>query len=214
MVELHTSIQSFFKGDNQFIRSSVSIENSRGLLFIDNSTFTGGGYPGKVLFEFTGEDLRLNNCTFENNALDQNVVASISASTVGVTGSTFINNTVKAFGDAAPIAILGRPLLALADENLFSCNGIRHPDGRLTYPYPIHLDVAHTPNIYARGNIVANCSISETVTPPTMFKFIFKQNLPSTKDKTLHLEVYTTRIFSSWSCDLLWSVFCWQILFC
>ncbi len=156
----------------------MSIETPRGLLFIDNSTFTGGGYPGKVLFEFIGGDLRCNNCTFENNALDQNVMASISASTMGVTGSTFINNTVKSFGDAAPIAVLGRPLLVLADENLFSCNGIRQPDGRLTYPYPIQVDVAHTPNIYARGNVIANCPISETVTPPITVKFISKQNPP------------------------------------
>ncbi len=173
MVELHTSIESFFKGENKFIRSSVSIENTRGLLFIDNSTFTDSGYPGKVLFEFTGGNLRCNNCTFENNALDQNVMASISASTVGVTGSTFINNTVKDFGDAALVAVLGRPLLVLADENVFSCNGIRHPDGRLTYPYPIQVDVAHTSNIHAKGNVIANCPISETVTPPIMCHIIF-----------------------------------------
>ncbi len=141
------------------------VKVEQGLFFADNSTFSEGGYSSRPLVEFAGDTLRFTDCSFERNVVDQSVLLSLSGRTVGISGSTFSQNSVKESTSSALIAIHNNPDLVIVRDNKFSCNAIRLNDGQMRYPFPVQLNLAKTYSIYASGNIVSGCPITDKVIP-------------------------------------------------
>ncbi len=148
------------------------VKVGEGLFFADNSTFSKGGYSSRPLVEFAGDTLRFTNCSFERNVVDQSVLLSLSGRTVGISGSTFTQNSVQESTRSALIAIHNSPDLVIVKDNIFSCNAIRLNGGQMTYPFPIQLNVAQTHSIYASGNTVSDCPITDKVSPLAVEKDI------------------------------------------
>ncbi len=159
-----------------FIGSSLLITAETAIVNIDNSTFSEGGYGNKPLVEFEGETLRFTNCSFEGNVLDQSVMLSIEASdSVGITRSSFTNNSVKSSDGSVLIAISGTPLNVVADQNVFSCNGIREQNGKMRYPLPLQMNVTSNPNVWARQNSVLNCPTEKVFNHQCFAKTIVRE---------------------------------------